>query len=276
MNAIPTTYVNLFRLIILLIPMFFAVSCEKETKWELQESNIQTLVVDGILTNELKPQCIKLSLINNQINQPVKILSGAIVTVSDGSAVYSFAESTHLAGNYFSTPFQAVAGKSYRLKIDYQAHQFEATAAMAPLTTHAAIAYSYDDQKQLYKYEPESSGNPVMSEVLTDWSHNAEYATKYGSNKAKQLFYVLHNVDASKIFAPARETIYFPAGTKIVRQLYSLTAQHQAFLRSLLMETEWRGGVFDVQPGNVALNISNGGLGFFGVCMTQTDSTVVK
>lgn len=256
--------------------LFLAVACEKETSWELQQSNIQTLVVDGILTNELKPQCIKLSLINNQINQPVKNLSGASVTVSDGSAVYSFAESVLSAGYYYSAPFQAVAGKTYQLKINYQAYQFEASATMTPLTKHGAVAYSFDEHKQLYRYEPETSGDPVMAEVVTDWSHNAGYTSKYGASRAKQLFYVLNNVDASKIFAPSRETIYFPSGTKIVRQLYSLTPQHQAFLRSLLMETEWRGGVFDVQPGNVVSNISNGGLGFFGVCMTQKDSTVVK
>lgn len=265
-----------FRLLFLMVFLFLAVSCEKETQWELQQSNIQTLVVDGILTNELKPQCIKLTLVNNQINQPVKYLSGASVTVSDGTAVFSFAESALSAGNYYSAPFQAVAGRIYQLRIVYQTHQFEAAAFMVPLTEHTAIAYSYDDQKDLYKYEPESSGDPVMSEVVTDWSHNAGYTSIYGNSRAKQLFYVLHNVDASKIFAPARETIYFPAGTKVIRQLYSLTPQHQAFLRSLLMETEWRGGVFDVQPGNVASNISNGGLGFFGVCMTQRDSTVVK
>ncbi|NJK98356.1 MAG: DUF4249 family protein [Bacteroidales bacterium] len=141
-NPIPKWF---FRIFFLMVSLFLAVSCEKETQWELQQSNIQTLVVDGILTNELKPQCIKLSLINNQINQPEKHLSGASVTVSDGSAVYSFAESTLSAGYYYSPPFQAVAGKTYQLKINYQTYQFEASATMTPLTKHGAIAYSFDE-----------------------------------------------------------------------------------------------------------------------------------
>jgi hypothetical protein len=42
------------------------------------------------------------------------------------------------------------------------------------------------------------------------------------------------------------------------------------------METEWSGGVFDVQHGNVNTNLSNGALGFFGVCMVVIDTIVFK
>jgi hypothetical protein len=80
----------------------------------------------------------------------------------------------------------------------------------------------------------------------------------------------------NNIFGPAKDTIYFPAGTKIIRRKYSLSKEHQDFIRTLLIETEWRGGIFDVQQGNVLTNISNGARGFFAACMVLSDTTVVK
>lgn len=261
--------------IVVLLALVLATSCEKEISWKLQQSTVQTLVVDGILTNEMKQQCIRLSLVNSEINQPMLALSGASVTVTDGSSVYNFTELSGNAGSYYSLPFQAVAGKTYKLKIEYQSAIFEASADMVPLTPAGAIKYSLDSGKQLYKYEPEDPSDPVMTEINLDWSKDAAYTNSYGSSKAKMYYYKLKDIDANKIFAPDKENIYFPIGTKIIRRQYSLTEEHQAFLRSLLMETEWRGGIFDVQPGNVSTNISNGGLGFFAVCTTKVDSTVV-
>lgn len=251
-----------------------ATSCEKEISWKLQQSNVQTMVVDGIITNELKPQHIKLSLVNSEINKPLQALSGAKVTVNNGTTTYEFTESD--PGNYYSSPFQAVVGKTYKLSIDYQERTFEASATMVSLTPPGAIKYSFDAGRLLYKYEPENTSNPAMTEINLDWSNDASYTTLYGNSKARAYYYTLNDIDANKIFAPEKEIIYFPAGTKITRRQYSLTEEHQAFLRSLLMETEWRGGIFDVQPGNVSSNISNGGLGYFGACTVLKDSTLVE
>jgi hypothetical protein len=44
----------------------------------------------------------------------------------------------------------------------------------------------------------------------------------------------------------------------------------------MLSETEWRGGVFDVQRANVSTNLSEGAIGFFASCTIVTDTTVVK
>ncbi|MBE9509733.1 MAG: hypothetical protein IMY71_02550, partial [Bacteroidetes bacterium] len=44
---------------------------------------------------------------------------------------------------------------------------------------------------------------------------------------------------------------------------------------TMLSETEWKGGVFDVLPGNVYTNLSEGAVGFFAVSTVVSDSTVV-
>jgi hypothetical protein len=44
----------------------------------------------------------------------------------------------------------------------------------------------------------------------------------------------------------------------------------------MLSETEWRGGVFDVQRDNVSTNINGGGAGFFAVSTVLKDTMVVN
>jgi hypothetical protein len=61
------------------------VGCEKEYPWDFKPDNISRLVVDGIITNELMPQCIKLSETNQDMNQGFNPVSGAFVSVSDGT-----------------------------------------------------------------------------------------------------------------------------------------------------------------------------------------------
>jgi hypothetical protein len=77
-------------------------------------------------------------------------------------------------------------------------------------------------------------------------------------------------------FGPAKQEIWFPAGTTLIRKKYSLTKSHQEFIRSLLIETEWRGGLFDMEQGNVLTNFSHGTRGWFAACMVISDTNIVE
>jgi hypothetical protein len=259
-------------LLILLVSLLMG--CEVQYPWKLQSDNTRTLVVDGILTNELKAQSIKLSLVNPEINMPYNPVSGATVIVSDSTHVFQFNESASEPGNYYSTPFQALVGKSYTLSINYESGNYSAIAKAVPVTAMDQI--SLINNKGLYRYNFIKSGDPAMIEVYYDWSSVPSYCTSYGHCQAQENYYVLNNVDVNNTFGPNTDTIFFPASTKIIRKKYSLSEEHQAFIRTLLIETAWRGGIFDVQQGNVLTNISNGARGFFAACMMISDTTVVK
>jgi hypothetical protein len=49
-----------------------------------------------------------------------------------------------------------------------------------------------------------------------------------------------------------------------------LNPDHAEFIRSLLSETSWQGGVFSSVPSNVKTNLSDGAVGYFGVCDVET------
>lgn len=252
----------------------FMISCESEYTWNIKSSDKKALIVDGIITNEYKPQCIKLSLLNNDLNMPYSAVSGAAVNVNNGTSTYTFSESVTEPGSYYSNAFQGVIGKTYTLQINYLTNTYTASAKMVPITALDSVKLISKDN--LFKYNHTKYGDPAMIEVYLDWSASPGYCATYGSCSALETFYILYNVDINSEIRPDHEIIYFPKGTRIIRRKYSLTEEHQAFLRSLLIETEWKGGVFDVQEGNVTTNLSAGALGYFGACTVLSDTTFVK
>ncbi len=89
------------------------------------------------------------------------------------------------------------------------------------------------------------------------------------------IFYDLKTVDVNEVAKPEKEEFTFPAQSIIVRTKYSVSEQYKNFLRSVLSETEWRGGVFDVERANAPTNLSSGAAGFFAVSTIVSDTSVV-
>ncbi len=265
-------YYFLFAVLLLLMIQ----GCEKPYSWNFKKVESGFIAVDGIITNELKAQCIRLSRPNLNLNDTIHPLSGATIMVDDSINRFDFIEEETEPGSYYSEPFQVVIGRKYRLVIEFDGNTYEAVASVVPVTAMSDIFISFDDSTGLFRYIYSENGQSSMTEVLYDWSDNQAYCGEYGNCYAEETYYTLNNIDINAVFSPPRENIYFPHGTVLVRKKYGLTDEHQQFIRSLLMETDWSGGIFDVQHGNVYTNLSNGAVGFFAACMVITDTTVVN
>jgi hypothetical protein len=113
-----------------------------------------------------------------------------------------------------------------------------------------------------------------MTEYYLDWSQLPGFADN-DSCRAKIVYYSLNTIDVGEMFKPEQEQVVFPEGTVVHRKKYSMNEAHAAFIRTLLSETEWRGGLFDVQPGNVQTNLSEGAVGYFAASTVVADSTVI-
>jgi len=93
--------------------------------------------------------------------------------------------------------------------------------------------------------------------------------------RAKQIYYDLKNVDINEQFKPTQERVDFPAGTVIIRRKYSISPRYREYLRGMLSETAWRGGMFDTFPANAATNLEGGAVGFFAVSTIVMDTTLI-
>jgi hypothetical protein len=258
--------------------LFFLVllSCEERTDWELDTKEVPLLVVDGTITNEKKPHRVVLTKPVTELNQKPAPVSGALVAITDGDSVYILTEDGRNPGTYYTEPeVQGVPGKTYYLYVKIGEEEFYGGDYMAPVQDLKPLSYHKIEGYELYELDYKESKDASAMYVYFDWSYLVDEAEKE-SARAFVHYYTLKSIDVNEIFKPTRERVFFPAGTIILRRKYSLSGAYQNFLRSLMMETEWKGGVFDVMPANVVSNIRGRAGGFFNASMVVSDTSLVK
>jgi hypothetical protein len=254
----------------LLISLLF-VSCEEQTDWNLLPANNDFIVVDGIITNEFKVQTITLTKPVADPNAKPEAVSGAVVLVSANQLTYTFIEDSIRPGIYRSVnPFLGLKNRTYSLLITKGTNVYSSKSELTPAVANFNFP-EYEKNDTEYRFTkvpaPYFPTLPAMYEVLLDWSAAPGYINKNpDSCKAKLYYYTLPTIDVSEVFAPGMEKVSFPSGTSITVRRYSLTDEHAAFLRALLLETTWQGGYFNTAPANIPTNLSEGAVGFFGAC----------
>lgn len=248
------------------------ISCVKKTDWPIQGDTPGFIVVDGILTDEPKKQVIRITYPASGLNDIPVPVNGANVVINNQDSTYQLQEEPVGSGLYQTKDnFSAVIGKNYTLLIFFKDKVYSAKASMSQGFVFNPLTYMKNDGDNLFHISYVASAfntqNPAMWEVLLDWSKVPGYEHADSSAcKKRMLFYTLPTLDVSEIFAPEVEKISFPVGTLITEKRYSLSPGHAAFIRTLLAETSWQGGLFCSAPANVLTNLSSGAIGYFGVC----------
>lgn len=254
-------------------------ACEKEVFWEFKAAE-PLLVVDGMITNEKKAHSIRLNLSASAPNRIPSAVSGASVTISDGSQAYPFTEQPAGSGIYLSdSSLQGIAGVEYALTVVYNSTTYRAKAKMEPVQPLTPFQYvSAGGSNYKIGWVAEAYNNEsAMYGISLDWSHVPGYDTlQQEKNHALLYYYSFGSISVNQLFAPNKEEVLFPAGTLAVEKKYSLSKEHSEYLRAIVSETEWKGGYFDVPSANAHGNISNGALGFFAACSVTEYKVQIK
>ncbi|MBK7335157.1 MAG: DUF4249 family protein [Saprospirales bacterium] len=252
-------------------------SCEEPTDWQFQPLENGALVVEAIITNELKNQEILLSLSYDDLNGQPAPATGAELRVAGGGETYLFQEVPGQPGRYLSE--EAFAAKlviNYTLDIQWNGGNYLATNRMVPVYPMKRLdflPYGATDSLVIGEVAPiYLPYEQAMYEIDIDWTH----LVNSDSARAKMFFYTFRTLDVNELFRPPRETVVFPKGSIVIERKHSLNPDFAAFQRALAMETEWQGGVFDEASSSLPTNISNGGHGFFGVCAVISDTLIAE
>ena len=268
---------NNLRLFLLLL-LLGILSCEEPVDWEFHPGENGHLVVDGILTDELRIQEVRLSLSYDELNGSPIPVSGAVLRVSDGQNSVAFLENPDEPGHYLSEHlFAAQRQIVYTLEIEWEGQTYLAADEMVvpvfPIGPIDFIPVGETDSLSLGEVAPlYANHEQALYEVNVHWSHLFPSDT----SRAQLFFYTFRTIDVNELFRPPSETVVFPRGSIVLIQKYALSDQFAAYLRALLMEAEWQGGVFDEASGSLPTNVSNGGLGFFGICATIRDTLIAQ
>ena len=264
-----------YRYLLILFIIFLG-SCEERLDWDLESNRISVLVVDGMISNERKQHRIVLTKPVTDLNVKPETVSGGLVVIGDGDTVHVLTEDDQNPGVYLTDPtVRGEVGKVYYLYVKIGNEEFTSLDYMAPVEPLKPISYhKVQGYENLYEMDYKESRDPSMMHVFFNWA----YLVDPGERAAAMAFvhyYSLKSIDVNDIFKPDHERVFFPAGTIILRKKYSLSRTHQEFIRSMMMETEWKGGVFDVMPANVISNISGRAVGFFSASSIVSDTTIV-
>jgi len=260
-----------------LIALVLFPSCELPTDWHFQSPDAGALVVEAIITDERKIQEVQLSLSYDDLNGEALPAAGAQVRVSGDGEIFDFAEDPVNPGRYVSEEeFSARLKIKYTLEIQWNGAAYEAENSMVQVIPFQKMTFKqYGNTDSLVVGEVASLYSPheqAMYRVDIDWRHLAGT----DSARARMYFYTFNTVDVSEIFRPAKETVVFPKGSIVIERKYGLNPEFAAYLRALVMETEWQGGAFDEASSSPPTNISNGGHGFFGVCAVLSDTLIAE
>lgn len=241
--------------------------CEEVSDQDLAIENNALLVVDGGITNEIATQEIKLSLTFNELGQEPPPVTDALVVINDGNDNHLFVHDESKPGTYINDSLTALFGKVYILYILYNGQEYFAFATSDVGTSLPPLIVEETENGEVEYIHTETI--PSMTNVKAEWNDEGVTLTK------EAFFYTLDVVDITKTFAPEKAPFTFPRGATLHRKKYSLTPDHQNFLRSFLAEVDWRGSGFDTAPGNVLTNLSEGAVGYFYVSMVDSDSTII-
>ncbi|MEN8204262.1 MAG: DUF4249 family protein [Bacteroidota bacterium] len=264
--------------IALLCLFLAAVSCTEEVDWELNYQEEDLIVVEGKITNEAGRHEVRLTRPLYERNGVTEGISGALVEIFDGRTQYPLREDPSRPGVYLTSPdFAGEVDKGYQLRIIEGGRLITGVSFMRAVSPFQYMRpYRVQADPPLYEVHIADSDGPAIVRLELDWSHVPGYGTLPAEETHALIYhYTLGSIDVNRFFPPDREHVRFPPGTIVFREKESVNGLYEEFLRGMLSETDWRGGVFDVLPGNARTNLSEGAIGYFTASEVIRDTVVI-
>lgn len=269
-------------LLYLLLTVSVLSGCEEQNDWAGNGLSDSSIVVEGMITSETEYQTVYLTKVSASPGITPEVVSGAGVLVSSPDELYEFTEDPEQPGTYRSKiRFAGKQLRTYTLLINHNNNVITAKATMPVAREFVFLRYVKHGSTGLFRLvwvaNTYNANRLAMYEVLLDWSMADGYEhLPYEETHARLLYYTLPTLDVNQVFAPSSEMVLFPPGTHITEKRYSITESHAAFLRALLSETNWQGGLFNVASANLPTNLSNNARGYFSACAVTTKTDIAR
>jgi len=237
------------------------------------------LVIEGLVTNEVKPFTVKLSKtlpLGDGGSYPV--VNNAFITISDNAGNL---DTLPLVGNgVYQTngPRQGVVGRTYLVTVVVDGTTYVGQDILTQVPAIDSVAAIYREkgdelgitENGYYVYyifeDPAGEKNYYME---------AAYNNGLAVLKSNQL-----NLFTDQFIKPGvpfitRAEGRYKVGDKVKVTLSSLSETGYNFMNGVLLQLQNDGGFFSTPPANAPNNLSGGALGFFRASSVSVDSLVV-
>jgi len=266
-------------MVLFLVFFLLTLSCDEQTDWDLLYQEEDLLVVEGKISSDLKQHEVKLTRPVYEMNGTPEPASGAQVEIYDGRHLYTLTEDSGQPGIYRTdSVFAAAANQYYQLRILHENKRISAVTFMREVDPFQLMSvYPVQEDPPLLEAYISDSEEASIVRLELDWSQVRGYeGLPDTATHAVIYHYSLNSVDVNKIFKPSQEHVRFPPGTIVFREKESVNAWYAEFLRGILSETDWRGGMFDVLPGNARTNMEGQAIGFFTAADILRDTIKIE
>jgi len=260
-------------------------SCTEQIELDLNTDDNIRLVVDALLTTETKAHLVDLTLTTDYFQEGMPDpAQNATVTISDGSITEILTEIE--PGKYYTTDgFTGEENKTYTLEIDYNGKTHIGESELLPVATLDSIqVVDYEDFIPPGQEEEENPDNYAVMPLFQDPPNPDNFYVfkmlingEYFTGSIQDWFFTTDDaVNGSYIRDAEFFTFYAEPGDTITFEQLSITEEVYNNLNATLLETVFRGGLFDGAPANVPSNINNGAVGVFIAADIERKSVIIE
>lgn len=265
------------------------VQCTEKVDIKL-DNTAPRLVVDGAITTDTTTHTIILSTSTDYFyNQPAPAVTGALVSINDGTSTILLTEKPAGSGNYLtSSTFYGIPGKTYSLHIELKEaingqKIYDASETMPKQLKIDSIQMEFNKdvfkkgawETKLYAQDPPDenfySFRGYRNDILITDTLNRVTITD------DKLFNGRYTNGISVLYWSQNSNWQIVnTNDRIKLQLGIITKNYYKFIQDFQLEVDEKNPLFSGPSANVRTNITNGGLGYFAAYATTYASTKVK
>ncbi len=264
------------QLLYIISILFLFSSCEDVIDIDLDSVEPQ-IVIEGTISNHVGPYFVKIIETTDYFNPTESItINNAIVTISDSEGNEETLTRTG-PGIYETATIQGVIGRTYKLNVNIEGEEYEASSYMPDTTSIDFITYN---KATLFQGEPEdiyvlASFNDTkdisnyyrlklyIDSELTNEIHITNDEWQDGKNITYGMLiesaliddvFVLDNIEIELLNIDEHVYEYYSTLNALIEDMF----------------------IFSSTPANPNSNISNGALGYFGAYSSTQESIIIR
>ncbi|HEY3390068.1 MAG TPA: DUF4249 family protein, partial [Prolixibacteraceae bacterium] len=236
------------------------------------DSTRPRLVIEGYVSTDTTRQMVKLSLLGDALNkEPIKVVSNALITISDGTTTYQLTEDQTKKGTYYTAPdVYGIPGRTYSLLIknvdinnDQVMEEYTAQSLLKRLNPIDSIHLVYNNLERdrrgwsinLYTLDPGQGRNFYLIKVLKNNHLLTDSIFKYSifdNNSFEGKYF-----DGFPVYnlREDRKEEKLIAGDTVTVELFGITEDYYSFIYSYITDYYPKVPIFSGPSANIPTNI---------------------